>query len=105
MKKHIIISIFALGLASIMTVVTAQGIEFFQATALLSDNAGKFIGAGLAVGLAGLGAGLGMGTTGAAGIGAVSEDRRNLTSSLIFIVFIETIALYGLLISILLIYA
>ena len=105
MKKYTLLSLFALGLASIMAIITVQAVELFQATALLSDAAGKFIGAGLAVGFAGLGAGIGMGTTGAAGIGAVSEDRKNLTSSLIFIVFIETIALYGLLISILLIYS
>jgi len=58
-----------------------------------------FIGAGLAIGLAGLGAGIGMGTAGAAAIGALAEKPEVFSKTLIFIVFIEAIAIYGLVIA------
>ncbi len=57
------------------------------------------IGAGLAIGLAGLGAGIGMGTASAAAIGAIAEKPEVFTKTLIFIVFIEAIAIYGLVIA------
>nr|MDO8081793.1 ATP synthase subunit C [Candidatus Freyarchaeota archaeon] len=60
------------------------------------------IGAGLAVGLAGLGAGLGMGTASAAAIGAISEKPEVFGRSIIYIVLIEAIAIYGFVISFLL---
>ena len=43
------------------------------------------IGAGLAIGLAGVGTGIAQSHTGAAAVGAVSEDRSNFANSLIFI--------------------
>ena len=57
------------------------------------------IGAGLAIGLAGLGAGTGMGTAGAAAIGALAEKPEVFSKTLIYIVFIEAIAIYGLVIA------
>lgn len=63
---------------------------------------GKGIGAGLAVGLAGIGAGVGLGTAGAAAIGAITEKPEVFGKSLIFVVFVEAVAIYGLVISFLL---
>jgi V/A-type H+-transporting ATPase subunit K len=57
------------------------------------------VGVGLAIGLAGLGAGLGMGSAGAAAVGAISERPEVFGKAMIFIVFIEAIAIYGLLIA------
>jgi len=69
------------------------------------DNDGlKKIGAGLAVGLAGLGAALGMGQAGSAAIGAISEKPELFGKTIIFVVFIEAVAIYGLLISILIVF-
>ncbi len=68
---------------------------------LLSDQGAKYLGAALSIGLAGLGAGIGLGTTGAAAIGAISEKPEMLGRALIFVVLVETIAIYGLLISLL----
>jgi V/A-type H+-transporting ATPase subunit K len=59
----------------------------------------KLIGAGLAIGLAGCGAGVGMGTASAAAIGAMAEKPETFSKSLIYIVFIEAIAIYGLVIA------
>jgi V/A-type H+-transporting ATPase subunit K len=78
-----------------VTFVAAQGSD------LSSGLIG--VGVGLAMGLAGLGAGLGMGSAGAAAVGAISERPEVFGKAMIFIVFIEAIGIYGLLIAFLLI--
>ena len=60
------------------------------------------IGAGVAIGFAGLGSGLGQGIAAAGGVGAVAEDKGMFAQGLIFSVLAETQAIYGLLIAILL---
>ena len=62
------------------------------------------IGAGLAVGLAGIGTGLAQSNIGSAAIGAVAEDDKNFTNGLIFVAIPETVVIYGLVISALLIF-
>ncbi|MFN7105703.1 MAG: ATPase [Pyrobaculum sp.] len=64
----------------------------------------RYIGAGLAVGLAGLGAGIGVGIAGAAAISACVEKPEEKVWYLIFIALAEAIAIYGLFISLLLIF-
>ena len=51
------------------------------------------IGAGLAIGLAGIGTGIAQSHTGAAAVGAVAEDRSNFANSLIFIAIPETVVI------------
>ncbi|MEM4755263.1 ATPase [Pyrobaculum sp.] len=63
----------------------------------------RYIGAGLAMGLAGLGAGLGIGIAGAAAMSALVERPQERTWYLIFLALAEAIAIYGLLISLLLV--
>jgi len=63
------------------------------------------LGAGIAVGLAGLGAGLGMGVAGSAAMGAIAERPEIFGRTMIYIVFIEAIAIYGLVIGFLLYFA
>ena len=62
------------------------------------------IGAGLAVGLAGIGTGLAQSNIGSAAIGAVAEDDKNFTNGLIFVAIPETVVIFGLVISALLIF-
>lgn len=57
------------------------------------------IGAGIAVGLAAIGAGIAVGITGAAAIGGMTEKPEILGRSLIFVGLAEGIAIYGLIIS------
>jgi V/A-type H+-transporting ATPase subunit K len=57
------------------------------------------VGAGLAIGLAGLGAGIGLGIGVAAIAGAGAEKPEIMSKSFIFVVFIEAIAIYGLIVS------
>ena len=62
------------------------------------------IGAGLAVGLAGIGTGLAQSNSGSAAVGAVAEDDKNFTNGLIFTAIPETVVIFGLVISALLIF-
>jgi V/A-type H+-transporting ATPase subunit K len=54
------------------------------------------VGAGIAAGLAALGAGLGLGTASAAAIAAIAEKAELFGRTLVYIVLIEAIAIYGL---------
>ncbi len=65
---------------------------------------GKAIGAGLAIGLAGIGGGYSVGVAGAAAISAVAENRELFGTSFIFVVLGEGIAIYGLLIAIIILF-
>ncbi|MGI5965535.1 MULTISPECIES: ATP synthase subunit C [Anaerotruncus] len=74
------------------------------AAAAADNNAGLgYLAAALATGLSCLGAGIAIGSTAPAAIGAFSEDPKAFGKTLIFVVLGEGVALYGLLISILLI--
>ncbi len=60
------------------------------------------IGAGIAVGFAGLGSGLGQGIVAAGSVGAVAEDNDMFARGIIFSALPETQAIYGFLVAILL---
>ncbi len=62
------------------------------------------IGAGIAVGFAGIGTGVAQSNIGAAAVGAISEDRSMFGLGLIFTALPETVVLFGLVISILLMF-
>lgn len=70
--------------------------------ASVGDGMG-FLAAALSTGLSCLGAGIAIASTAPAAIGAFSEDPKAFGKALIFVVLGEGVALYGLLISILLI--
>lgn len=59
------------------------------------------IGAGLAIGAAGLGSGIGQGIAASASAGATAEDPGFLGRGLVFTVLPETQVIYGLVIAIL----
>ena len=62
------------------------------------------IGAGLAVGLAGLGSGLAEKDIGAAAVGAITENPSLFGRAMIFTVLPETIVIFGLVIAIMAIF-
>lgn len=66
-----------------------------------ADNGMKYIGAALAVGLAGIGGGLAVAGGAPAAIGATAEDPKAFGKSIIFVALGEGFGLYGLLIAIL----
>ncbi|MEA3136137.1 MAG: V/A-type H+/Na+-transporting ATPase subunit [Thermoplasmata archaeon] len=60
------------------------------------------MGAGLAVGLAGIGTGIAQTNIGAAAVGATAEDAKNFGKGLILTAIPETIVLFGFAIAFLL---
>ncbi len=62
------------------------------------------VGAGLAVGLAGIGAGLGEQAIGAAAVGAMAEDVKFFGKGLLMTVIPESIVIFGLVIALILLF-
>ena len=65
-----------------------------------SSSGMGFIAAALSTGLATIGAGYAVGAVGSSALGAVSEDPNILGKTLIFVGLAEGIAIYGLIVSI-----
>ena len=107
---------FKFNFATIGIMMTMFVIFSFSASAA-SDNAAAvelakaatinsglgLIAAGLCTGLAGIGGGLALASGVPAAIGAVSEDPKAFGKSLIFVALGETLALYGVVISVMII--
>lgn len=74
-------------------------------TASSSAEGLKYIGAALSTGLATIGTGYAVGTVGSAALGAISEDQSILGRTIIFVGLAEGIAIFGVIISILILYA
>jgi len=62
-------------------------------------TAAAFIAAALVTGLGAIGTGIAVSSTAAAAIGAISENEANFGKAMIFVAMAEGIAIYGLLIS------
>jgi V/A-type H+/Na+-transporting ATPase subunit K len=106
MNKLTKLTLIATSIATAMFLMTARALNLSEnGDGGFSPEAGKFIGAGLAVGLAGIGAGAGMGPASSAAIGAITEKPEIFGTAIIFIVLIEAVAIYGLLVALLLIFA
>lgn len=109
----VIILAFAVSLISMTEVSTilralgtpsAPGFEPLQATEGAGIGIlGLAIGAGLALGATGVGAALGMGTASAAALGAITEKPETFGKSILYVVFIEAVAIYGFVIAFLLV--
>ena len=94
-----------LGLTSLLLfwVVPASASDTAEVAAKVSDSAVAwgFMAAAIATGLSALGAGIAVSNVGSAAIGAMAEKPEILGRTLIFIGLAEGIAIYGLIISIL----
>lgn len=80
--------------------VTSEGTTTTQTTNDSAKGLG-LLAAGVCTGVAGIGGGIAVGGAATAAIGATSEDSKNFGKSLIFVALGEGIAIYGLLVSIL----
>jgi V/A-type H+/Na+-transporting ATPase subunit K len=104
MPKALLTIIALLWLLSFVPHVTAQ--EAISTEAAAAQARGLIaIGAGLAVGLTGLGSGWGEASIGAAAVGAVAENEALFGRGLIMTVLPETIVIFGLVVAILLLFA
>jgi V/A-type H+-transporting ATPase subunit K len=101
---------FALGLVLVLLSIAVATVFFFEAMAETETTTtggqvrGRLgeIGAGLALGFAACGAGIGLGTCSAAAIGVIAEKPELFGRTMIYIVFVEAIAIYGLVMALLL---
>ncbi len=80
--------------------MAAQTTTTAVTTGVSSGEGLRFIGAALSTGMASIGAGIAVAASGAAAIGAISEDQQLLGKTIIFVGLSEGIAIYGLIISI-----
>lgn len=86
-----------------MNQVFAQdGVELVEVTEITTGMGLAIIGAGIPTGLSTIGAGIAVGPIGAASLAAITEKPENLGRTLIYLGLAEGIAIYGLVISILL---
>jgi V/A-type H+-transporting ATPase subunit K len=95
-----------LGLASTALLWSADAHAVTDAAAVAAEDAGIdsswiFLGAALATGLSSLGAGFAVAKVGTAAVGALAEKPELFGRLLIFIGLAEGIAIYGLIVSIL----
>ncbi|MDF2631665.1 MAG: hypothetical protein K0Q85_261 [Caproiciproducens sp.] len=86
--------------AAATTTSQATG-DLATAAAAANSKGLGFLAAALAVGIAGIGGGIAVAAASPAAIGATSEDPKAFGKAIIFVALGEGIALYGLLISIL----
>ena len=98
MNSKLVIGLGLLALVFAVPTALAQG-ETPAAGDALAGVGGIAMGAGLAVGLAGLGTGIAQSQIGAAAVGATAEDAGFLGRSLIYVAIPETIVIFGLLIA------
>lgn len=72
-----------------------------ESAALSVGDGLRYIGMALSTGLSGIGGGVAVASAASAAIGAMSENEKIMGKTLIFVALAEGIALYGLVISIL----
>lgn len=90
-----------LGVAAAFTVSTVQSTTTSTTTGVY-DRIGIAIGAGLAIGLPALGAGLAISAVGSAAISALAEKPETFFRSFLIVALAEALAIYGLIMGILL---
>lgn len=108
-KRAVITNIASfIGVMALMTVIPATGALAAGAeTAATVDGfteGMKYLAAALSTGMATIGTGIAVGSAAPAAIGAVSENDKAFTKALIFVALGEGVAIYGLLISILILF-
>jgi V/A-type H+-transporting ATPase subunit K len=98
-----VLSFFTLLIVSTVVLLgggtSAMAATVEDAVATSSDGM-KYIAAALSTGMASIGAGIAVAVSGSAAIGAISEDSKLLGKTVIFVGLAEGIAIYGLIISI-----
>jgi len=115
-KKAVFTSVSAFGVVMVAMIVMAltgnpvyaqNGAEAGATAAAAGLSLGdgfKYLAAALSTGLATIGTGMAVGSVGSSAIGAVSEDSSILGKTLIFVGMAEGIAIYGMIISILILF-
>ena len=105
-KRNIILNLVLFGTLCILAFAlplgaAAAGEPEAAETAAGAVNGLGLIAAALATGMSSLGAGLAVGPAAVSAIGAISESSEMMGKSIIFVALAEGVAIYGMLISIL----
>lgn len=100
-RKTAILAFFAVLL--LLEFVGAQEEPTDEASAGAGLGEIKFLAAGLAVGLSGIGAAFAIAKVGVAASGAIVENPKLFGNTILYVAFAEAIAIYGLLVAILII--
>ena len=110
-KKYVLASVSVFGMIAVGMIISALfGKNVFAEVAgaagagLTLGDGFKYLAASLSTGLATIGTGVSVGSVGSAAIGAVTEDSSILGKTLIFVGMAEGIAIYGMIISILILF-
>lgn len=93
---------FFFGLLLVGTITAFAGTATVHAASGSADGLATglgYIGAALVTGLSGIGSGIAVASSASAALGAISEDGSLFGKSMIFVAMAEGIALYGLIIS------
>ena len=101
-KKSLAVNcFFFFGTLLVGTIAMFAGAQNVQADAAGSGLATGlgYLGAALVTGLSGIGSGIAVASSASAALGAISEDGSLFGKSMIFVAMAEGIALYGLIIS------
>ena len=103
-KKSLAVNcFFFFGTLFVATIAMFAGTQSVQAaTEVAGDGLATglgYLGAALVTGLSGIGSGIAVASSASAALGAISEDGSLFGKSMIFVAMAEGIALYGLIIS------
>lgn len=101
------VSFFSLFAISGVSMLVSASPAFAAEAAEASQTAASglmYVGAALATGLSGIGGGIAVASAASAAIGAMSENEKIMGKTLIFVALAEGIALYGLIISLLILF-
>ena len=96
---NVIVGLMAFGIGILWLASPSTVMAMGLSAAAASGDAYASLGAGISTGFAAVGAGIAVSGTGAAAIGAIAEKPEAFGRSLIFVGLAEGIAIYGLIIS------
>lgn len=96
--RHFLIPVIVVLATITFTTLSPVGSTAYAQEAGSAGDSGSFklIGAGMAFGLAALGAGIGLGYVGAAGLAAISDNPKMQSRVFIIVGMVESIAIYGI---------
>ena len=92
-------AVYVLVAVLVVSISSLTGLAYAAEDGVVSaaaNNSSKLLGAGLAFGLAALGAGIGLGYVGSAGLAVISENPALQSKVFIFVGMVESIAIYGI---------
>ena len=98
------LSLIVIVALSLVLPMAASAASDTVAPAADANDGMKYIGAALAVGLAGIGGGIAVAAGSSAAIGATAEDPKNFGKSIVFVALGEGFGLYGLLVAFLILF-